>query len=116
MGKRVHHLIEEISNVTMFRRAVSNMGIDEELLPTSSLKKDTLVRATAILKELSEMVESRDTEIRKGLEGDNSMLEAARDNISSLSSEFYELIPFKEAKNTIAQPMKNAQDIKSRYS
>jgi hypothetical protein len=71
MGKRVHNLLEEISNVTMFRRAVSSMGIDEELMPTSSLKKDTLVSATAILKELSLVVEERDIEIRKGLEGDN---------------------------------------------
>lgn len=43
MEKCLRHLIEEISNVTMYQRSLQDMGIDQSQMPVSALKKDTIL-------------------------------------------------------------------------
>ena len=45
----VEDLVEEISNVTMYQRAIKTLGIDEDKLPCGSLKKESIEEAYAIL-------------------------------------------------------------------
>ena len=45
----VEDLVEEISNVTMYQRAIKTLGIDEDKLPCGSLKKESIEAAYAIL-------------------------------------------------------------------
>lgn len=49
-------LIEEISNVTMYQRAMRNLQIDEDKLPVSGLKREVLLEAKSVLKEIAEQV------------------------------------------------------------
>ena len=64
LDKSVEDLIEEISNVTMYQRAIKSMGIDEDKLPVSALKKEAIVEAKAILAQISASVNDL-TELRK---------------------------------------------------
>jgi hypothetical protein len=56
MEKTLRHLIEEISNVTMYQRSLQDMGIDQSLMPASSLKKETIEKAKIVLGQLSKAV------------------------------------------------------------
>ena len=45
LNEEVYNLFEEISNVTMYQRAMSSFGVDTNVLPVSGLKKETLIEA-----------------------------------------------------------------------
>lgn len=47
--EEVKDLVEEVSNLTMHQRAFRNLGIDQNLLPVSALKKEVLVEANKVL-------------------------------------------------------------------
>lgn len=53
MDKPLRHLIEEISNNTMYQRSMQEMGIDQSQMPISSLKRSTIDKAKKILGEIS---------------------------------------------------------------
>ena len=38
-------MIEEISNVTMYQRAIQKLGIDQNKLPVSAIKRDAIKEA-----------------------------------------------------------------------
>ena len=54
--KSVEDVIEEISNVTMYQRAIRSMGIDESKLPVSALKREAITEALDILSQISVLV------------------------------------------------------------
>lgn len=49
MESRVEDLIELISNVTMYQRAITELSIDTDMLPVSGLKRETIEKAKALL-------------------------------------------------------------------
>lgn len=49
-------MIEEISNVTMYQRAMRTMDIDEDKLPVSGLKREVILEAKSVLGEISEYI------------------------------------------------------------
>lgn len=53
LSKAVENLIEEISNVSMYHKAIQGMGIDESKLPVSAIKREAIKQAYDILKQLS---------------------------------------------------------------
>ena len=52
----VEDIVEEVSNVTMFQRAVRAMNIDQDKLPVSGLKREAIVEASEILNQISSTV------------------------------------------------------------
>lgn len=39
LSKQIKHLIEEVSNLTMYRKAISVIGIDTDKMPISKLNR-----------------------------------------------------------------------------
>lgn len=72
MDKILRNLIEEISNVTMYQRSMSSLGIDQSQLPVSSLTKETLNTAKEHLNKLGQMIKKLQ-EIRKSQFGKSRM-------------------------------------------
>lgn len=60
MDKCLRHLIEEISNVTMYQRSMQQMGIDQSQMPVSNIKKDTIIKAKKILGEIASAIKGLD--------------------------------------------------------
>jgi hypothetical protein len=52
----IRNMIEEISNLTMYRDAVSQIGINQDLMPVSALKRETLLEARDVLSEVIKAV------------------------------------------------------------
>ena len=55
-------LIEEIANITMFQKAVKQLGLDTKTMPIANLSKETINQATFILGQIKEVLE-KDREI-----------------------------------------------------
>lgn len=45
----VNNLLEEVANITMYKQAMTNMGIDQSVLPISNISKDVIAKAKVIL-------------------------------------------------------------------
>ena len=43
LSRELFDLFEEISNVTMYQRAMNNFGLDTNVMPFSAVKKDVLL-------------------------------------------------------------------------
>lgn len=50
-------MIEEISNVTMYQRAIQSVGVNQDLMPVSALRKEILVQAKDKLVEIKILIE-----------------------------------------------------------
>jgi len=109
LAKPLQDLIFEISNVTTFQRALSNFGIDSKVLPFSALKKEIVDEARQILGQLSEVVEEETKMSCQGLKVDFKKLTEVREQLTELSSRYYELIPQQRYANQIAPPIRNKQ-------
>jgi Poly(ADP-ribose) polymerase catalytic domain/Poly(ADP-ribose) polymerase, regulatory domain len=111
----LYDLFQEMSNVTMYQRAISQFGIDTDVLPFSGVNKQSLVEARQLLLEISECIKE-DIEISKeGIKADFDKLTAVKEKISELSSRFYELIPLARFKDQIAPPIGNQHAIKQQF-
>lgn len=86
MHKWTEDLIEEISNVTMYQRAVRQMGIDENKMPVSALKKEAIMEAKGVLAEISGTIKELD-ELRKiGIRADYDEVQKVFVRLGKLSS------------------------------
>jgi len=52
------NFVEEISNVTMYQRALQSYNVDMESLPISALKRDVLLKAREILVQIKDILEN----------------------------------------------------------
>ena len=50
LERNVRELLEEVSNITMYQRAVQNLGLDTGILPVSGMKKEVIEQAMEILR------------------------------------------------------------------
>ena len=102
----VESIIEEISNVTMYQRAIKTMGIDESKLPVSALKREAINEAKAILQQISVAI-TKLADLRKlGMRADYDEIMTVMSQLSDLSSKYYQLIPKKAAEDAIVKPIK----------
>ena len=89
LPKTLEDMIEEISNVTMYQRAIRDLGIDEEKLPVSALKKEAIVEAKEILTQISTSVTEL-AELRKiGMRADYDDTMRVMSKLSDLSSKYF---------------------------
>lgn len=115
LRKQEADLYEEISNVTMYQRAISELGINTDLLPVSALTKDTLTGAKNVLAELSDLIKKLDDLKKIGLQADYEEVESVTGEISRVSSKYYELIPFSEGKDTITKPISSMAVLRNHF-
>lgn len=64
LDKPVQDLFEEIANVSMYKKALSQTGLDQEIMPINGLKKETIAEAKNILLLLTTVLEE-DQELMK---------------------------------------------------
>lgn len=111
----IYDLFQEMSNVTMYQRAITQFGIDTDVLPFSGVNKQSLVEARQLLLDIGECIKE-DIEISKeGIKADFDKLTAIKEKISELSSRFYELIPLARFKDQVAPPINNQHAIKNQF-
>lgn len=97
----------------MYQRAITEFGIDTNVLPFSGVKKESLYEARQLLTEITECIKE-DIEISKaGIAADYDKLSAVKEKVSELSSRYYELIPLSRYKNQIAPPLSHLHLVKS---
>ena len=101
----VEDLVEEISNVTMYQRAIKTLGIDEDKLPCGSLKKETIQEAYAILLQIKAAADELTAQRQLGMRAQYDDVMAIYVKLSDLSSKFYQLIPQKEGEKEVIRPM-----------
>jgi hypothetical protein len=99
----------------MYQRAITQFGIDTDVLPFSGVNKQSLVEARQLLLEIGEVIKE-DIEVSKeGIKADFDKLTAIKEKISELSSRYYELIPLERFKNQIAPPINNQHSVKQQF-
>jgi len=57
LSKPIFDLLEEIANITMYQRAMSNFGIDQNVLPFSAITRDQILKARELLMEIKDVVD-----------------------------------------------------------
>lgn len=115
LSVRVEDLIEEISNVTMYQRALKQIGIDEDKLPVSALKKESILEAQALLYQISEAIKEL-LELRKaGMKADYDEFTRIMGVLARHSSNFYSLIPMKEKEDAVTRPIKELHELQMMF-
>ena len=115
LPQSLYDLFQEISNVSMYQRAITQFGIDTDVLPFSGVNKQSLVEARQLLLDIGEIIRE-DIEVSKdGIKADFDKLTALKEKISELSSRYYELIPLERYKNQIAPPINNQHSVKQQF-
>lgn len=94
---------------------MKSCGVDNELMPISSLKKEVIDQALLILKDISAVVTEMDELKKIGMRADIDEVEAVKSKCAKLSSSFYELIPYSEGKNEVTQPIQNLNLLQKRF-
>ena len=97
--------METICNVTMYQKAMTQENVDLELLPISSLKRDTLLKAEAILNEIDHVITNEKPKMNfktssfDNIEAQYETNAKVVDRLNQLTSEFFEIVPVSEYKN-----------------
>jgi len=50
-------LLEEVANITMYQKAMNQLGLDTEMLPISGVRKETILKAKDLLRQIREKVD-----------------------------------------------------------
>ncbi len=109
MCQKVLDFLEIICNVTMYQKAMTQENVDLELLPISSLKRDTLLKAEAILNEIDHVITNEKPKMQfrsssfENIEADYEANAKIIDRLNQLTSEFFEIVPVSEYKNQLAK-------------
>ena len=56
LEKNERQLLEEVANITMYQKAISNLGIDKDVLPISCLNRDVVAKAKDILQNIGKLL------------------------------------------------------------
>jgi predicted DNA-binding WGR domain protein len=103
--QKVMDFLETVCNVTMYQKAMTQEDVDLDMLPISSLKRDTLMKAEAILKEIDFVITNEKPKMRfksisfEDIEADYEANSKIIDRLNKLTSEFFEIVPVKEYRN-----------------
>lgn len=89
----------------MYQRAVKQIGIDQDKLPISSLKRDAILEAKGVLAEISGKIKELDELKKIGMRADYDEVMKVYVRLSKLSSKYYSLIPTSEAKDELVKPI-----------
>lgn len=50
LEKNYRELLEEVANITMYQKAMNQLGLDTSMLPISNVTKETINKAKDLLK------------------------------------------------------------------
>lgn len=107
--QKVLDFLETVCNVTMYQKAMTQEDVDLDLLPISSLKRDTLLQAEGILTEIDHVITHEKPKMKfrsssfEDIEADYEANSKIVDKLNKLTSEFFEIVPVKEYRNQIAK-------------
>jgi hypothetical protein len=109
------NLLEEITNFTMYQKAMGDFGIDQEILPFAKIEKQSLTEAMDVLKQLSITFEEEYEVNKAGIKADFDKVMEVKSKILDLSSKFYQIIPLSQYKDAIAPPITSAMQIREHF-
>ena len=99
----------------MFQRAIKFMGIDDQKLPVSALKREPIVAAKAVLNDISKTIKELDELKKFGMRADYDEVNDVMSRLSDLSSKYFQLIPHKCEKDQIIRPIKDMNRLQKEY-
>ena len=70
----------------MYQRAIQQVGIDQDLMPVSALRKETLQSAKEKLGEIKVLIEKWEKMREKGMQADFEEAQSIQDQLVDLSS------------------------------
>ena len=103
LPKEVKALVKDLADVAMYVKAYKEIGVDEDVVPFGRIKKEVVLDAKKILDQLTIKVKEKNSKQEFMLgddKEDNSKavkrqqeLQSLMEQISRLSSEYYQLLP-----------------------
>ena len=103
LPKEVKALVKDLADVAMYVKAYKEIGVDEDAVPFGRIKKEVVLDAKKILDQLTIKVKEKNSKQEFTLgddKEDNSKavkrqqeLQYLMEQISHLSSEYYQLLP-----------------------
>jgi len=115
LPKPIKKLLKEVVDVTSYEKAMGQYGIDNEVLPITRLRKETLLEARKILDKLSEIEKKLAEERVKGPDARVEVCEELYDQANEISSQYYELLPQASYKDFKPPPLINRQQLNAQY-
>jgi hypothetical protein len=70
LEKNIRHLLEEISNFSMYERAMQHIGVNYEAMPIQEVSREVLIQAQDMLGEIGEAIEQDQEICKKGVGAD----------------------------------------------
>ena len=107
LPKEVQSLVKDLADVAMYVKAYKEIGVDDDAVPFGRIKKEVVLDAKKILDELSVKIKEKKTREEARFKEDSikadrladsklknqQELQSLAEEISRLSSEYYQLLP-----------------------
>ena len=107
LPKEVKSLVKDLADVAMYVKAYKEIGVDDDAVPFGRIKKEVVLDAKKILDELSVKIKEKKTREEARFKEDSikadkladsklknqQELQSLAEEISRLSSEYYQLLP-----------------------
>ena len=85
----------------MYQRAFQDIGVDVDRMPITKLKKDTLIKAKAVLLVLEKIIIKLEKEQNKDDGPDYDKEQELRKKCSEFSSKYYQMIPYQSNRHNM---------------
>lgn len=106
LSKTALRFLYRVTSPSGFLSAYANFRVDESLFPLQNLTKETLIDAENILKNIQALIAEKDKMFAKK-DKDLKAIAEKIDELSGLSSQFFELVPFRDDQGTTIDPIMN---------
>ena len=114
LDKETYQLFREMTDLSIYGRLISGLGINEPLLPFMQTLVEQFDEAKDTLNKIEELIATRDKLASKGIEADFDAVMKVKDDIYDLSSKYYELIPESKYALTIPPPINSLHMLKEK--
>jgi len=116
LPEEVQGVMNQIANVSMYKRALTARGIDTDIMPLGCLTKEFILKGKALLTLISEYIDLMKDMYAIGTKTPEEVqkLLEVKEKISEYSSRFYEIIPHTQFRRAAVLPIDNESSIKEK--
>jgi ankyrin repeat protein/predicted DNA-binding WGR domain protein len=104
LSKTAMRFLYRVTSPSGFLSAYANFRVDDSLFPLQNLTKETLIDAENILKNIGALIDEKEKMFAKK-DKDLKAIADKFDELSGLSSQFFELVPFRDDQGTTIDPI-----------
>ena len=116
LPKYIRKLLKMIVDVSLYEKAMTQYGIDTQILPVTKLEKQTLLECKSLLEKMTTLSENLDAERVNGTNANFAKIEEIYNDINEASSEYYELLPQAAYRTSKPAPLDNIGTIKQQLT